>query len=195
MQDCEKAVCKLDNERRTSMNVTECIKTRRSIRKYKNDSVDREVVRQIVEEASYSPSWKHTQIARYTVVEDVEVKARIAKHCAPYNAAIVEQAPMVAVVSFIKERSGYERDGSFTTAKGSGWQMFDTGIACQTFCLSAHDKGLGTVIMGVFDDAEVAKELEIPETQEVAALIAVGYADVEPEAPVRKEVGVLLEFR
>ena len=102
---------------------------------------------------------------------------------------------MVIVVSFVKERSGYERDGSFTTAKGSGWQMFDTGIACQTLCLAAHDAGLGTVIMGVFDDAKVAKELEVPETQEVAALIAIGYADIVPETPVRKSVEELLMFR
>jgi Nitroreductase len=177
------------------MKVTECIKTRRSIRKYKSDKVDKELIKQMVEEASYSPSWKHTQIPRYTALESVEMKARVAKHCAPYNAAIVEQAPVVMVVSFIKARSGYERDGSFTTAKGSAWQMFDTGIACQTFCLAAHDAGLGTVIMGVFDDAEVAKELELPETQEVAALIAVGYADIAPEAPVRKSVEELLAFR
>lgn len=177
------------------MNVTECIKTRRSIRKYKSDQVDRALIRQIVEEASYSPTWKHTQIPRYTAVENEKLRGQIAKHCAPYNAVIVKQAPMVVVVSFVKERSGYERDGSFTTAKGSGWQMFDTGIACQTLCLAAHDKGLGTVIMGVFDDAKVAKELDIPETQEVAALIAVGYADVEPETPVRKSIEELLIFQ
>ena len=177
------------------MNVKECIMTRRSIRKYKSDPVDTKVIEQIVAEASYSPSWKHTQIPRYIAVQDAKMRENIAKHCAPYNADIVKQAPVVMVVSFIKERSGYERDGSFTTAKGSGWQMFDTGIACQTLCLAAHDKGLGTVIMGVFDELGVARELSVPENQEVAVLIALGCADVAPEAPQRKVVEELLTFR
>ena len=176
------------------MNTTECIKTRRSIRKYKGDKVDREIIAQIVSEASYAPSWKHTQIARYIAVEDEAMRARIASHCAPYNAEIVKQAPVVMVVSFIKGRSGYERDGSFTNAKGTGWQMLDTGIACQTLCLAAHDKGLGTVIMGVFDDVGVAKELDVSESQEVAVLIALGYADIEPETPKRKAVEELLRY-
>ena len=65
----------------------------------------------------------------------------------------------------------------------------------QTFCLAAHDLGLGTVIMGVFDRAEVEKSLNVPENQELMALIAVGYPDETPAAPRRKDVGTLLSYR
>ena len=51
------------------MEAIECIKGRRSIRAYTNEPVDREVINKIVEAASYAPSWKHTQTARYTVIE------------------------------------------------------------------------------------------------------------------------------
>ena len=98
------------------------------------------------------------------------------------------------VVTYIKGRSGYERDGSFTTSKGDRWQMFDTGIASQSFCLAAYEQGLGSVILGIFDDAKVASILDLPENQEVAALIAVGYPDEEPTAPKRKPVADLLSF-
>lgn len=52
----------------------------------------------------------------------------------------------------------------------------------------------GTVIMGIYDPAEVAKVVEIPEGQEVAALIALGHPAQDPQAPARKDVDTLLRF-
>ena len=179
------------------MTAKECIKGRRSIRKYKDTPVDHALIDEIVETASYSPSWKHSQIARYIAVEG-ELKDRIARECTqmfPPNGAIIENAPMLIVLTYIKGRSGFERDGSFTTAKGDTWQMFDAGIASQSFCLAAYEKGLGTVIMGIFDEAKVASLLGIPENQEVGALIPVGYAAEEPAAPRRKPVTDLLLYK
>ena len=49
------------------MTAKECIMGRRSIRKFKDTPVDHEVVNEIIEAASYAPSWKHSQIARYAV--------------------------------------------------------------------------------------------------------------------------------
>ena len=113
----------------------------------------------------------------------------------PNNGAIIENAPMLIALSFVKGRSGYERDGSFTTAKGDRWQMFDAGVAAQAFCLAAYDKGLGSVIMGIFDEAKAASLLELPENQELAALIPVGFPDEEPSAPRRKAVEDLLTYK
>ena len=72
--------------------------------------------------------------------------------------------------------------------------MFDVGIACQTFCLAAHEAGLGTVIMGIWDEDGITELLNIPEDQELAALIAIGYPDIDPPAPKRKSVEELLTF-
>ncbi len=178
------------------MNVTECLKTRRSIRKYKTDKVDHSVIDSIVSLASYSPSWKNTQITRYIAIEDSSLQNEIADRFTPdYNSNIIRQAPVLMAVTFRKGRCGYERDGSFTTKKGDRWQMFDVGVACQTFCLAAWDKGLGTVIMGVFDEDGITELLGIPEDQELGALIALGYPDIEPDAPKRKAVEELLQYR
>ena len=73
--------------------------------------------------------------------------------------------------------------------------MFDVGAACQTFCLAAHEAGLGTVIMGIWDEDGITELLDIPENQELAALIAIGYPDISPEAPKRKSVEDLLTYR
>ena len=178
------------------MNVTECIKTRRSIRRYKPEPVDHSLIDSIVSMASYSPSWKNTQITRYTAIEDSSLLNEIAdKYTPDYNSKIIRQAPMLMAVTFIKGRSGFERDGSYSTKKGGSWQMFDVGAACQTFCLAAKEKGLGTVIMGIFDEDGISELLHIPEEQELAALIAIGWPDIDPDAPKRKTTEELLQYR
>ncbi len=102
---------------------------------------------------------------------------------------------MVVAVTVIKGRSGFERDGSFTTARGDAWQMFDAGVASEAFCLAAYDQGLGTVIIGIFDQQEAADLLEIPENQDLIALIPIGYSAEAPVAPKRKPVTDLLSYQ
>lgn len=178
------------------MTAKECITGRRSIRKFTEQPVPHELLSQVIETASFAPSWKHTQITRYIAVEGSK-KAELAKCTTifPANGAIMEQAPMVVAVTIIKGRSGYERDGSFSTVKGDGWQMFDAGVASEAFCLAAYEQGLGTVIMGLFDQEVCSKVLEIPEDRELIALIPIGYPAESPVAPKRKSVEDLLTFQ
>lgn len=146
------------------MTAKECITGRRSIRRFTDRPVSHELLSRIVETASFAPSWKNTQITRYIAVEG-EAKAALAKCTSlfPGNGAIMESAPVVIAVTIITGRSGYERDGSFSTPKGDRWQMYDAGIASEAFCLAAHEEGLGTVILGLFDEEEAAKLLNLPE--------------------------------
>lgn len=179
------------------MNLTDCIKTRRSIRNYKNEQIPQNVISEVVDIARFAPSWKNGQIARYYVVQSAELKQKIAESCVmgfTYNTGTLTKAPALVVVAYVQKRSGYERDGSYTTSKESEWEMFDAGIATQTFCLAAHEKGLGTCIMGIFDDAAVAEAINLPEGQKVGALVAIGYPAEEPAAPARKEVEQLVQF-
>ena len=175
----------------------ECIKGRRSIRKFTNEPVDHALLSEIIETASYAPSWKHTQITRYIAVEG-DLKVKLAAECTsdyPRNGEIMAQAPMVIVVTIVKNRCGFERDGSYSTKRGGSWQMFDAGIAAQTFCLAAYEKGIGSVILGIFDEAKAASLLNIPEDREVIALIPIGHPDEAPVAPARKPVEDLLSFK
>lgn len=178
------------------MTAKECIVGRRSIRKFTDRSVSHELLEQIIETASFAPSWKNTQIVRYIAVEG-EMKDKLAECTKIWagNGAIMNNAPMVVALTVVKGRSGYERDGSFSTGKGDGWQMFDAGVASEAFCLAAFEQGLGSVIMGLYDEADIVKLLEIPENQELIALIAIGYPDQSPEAPKRKTVADLLSYK
>lgn len=179
------------------MTTKDCILTRRSIRKFKDMPVDHALLENVIELASYSPSWKHTQIVRYIAVEG-ELKNKIAANCfSSYakNGEIIATAPMLIAITVIKNRCGFERDGSYSTWRGDAWQMFDAGVASQTFALACHENGLGSVIMGIFDQEPASRYLEIPEDRELVALIPIGYPDEEPVAPKRKPVGDLVSYK
>ena len=178
------------------MEVKDCILTRRSVRKFLDKPVDHATLEQVIATAAYAPSWKNTQISRYIAIEDRTVLDAICRDFLPeHNANIVSGAPMLIAQTFIKGRSGFERDGSYTTQRKDGWQHYDCGIAAQTLCLAAHEAGLGTVIMGIFPHEELGAFLNVPEDQELMALIAVGYPADQPPAPKRKDVETLLTYR
>lgn len=178
------------------MTAKECIIGRRSIRQFTDQPVAHELLEQIIETASYAPSWKNTQVTRYIAVEG-EMKDKLAACTKIWagNGSIMNNAPMVIAMTVVTGRSGFERDGSFSTGKGDGWQMFDAGVASEAFCLAAYEQGLGTVIMGLYDEQDIVKLLEIPNDQELIALIAVGYPAQTPDAPRRKSVSDLLTYK
>ena len=179
------------------MDAITMIKERRSVRKYKDEKVDRETMREIVDIARWAPSWVNYQIARYTLVDDEEIIKEIAEHGVNgfvYNIDTLRTAKGVAVLSFVKGKSG-TYDKEYITSKGNSCEVFDAGIACQTFCLAAHAKGVGTCIMGVIDDKSIAKIVNLPEDETVAALIVYGYEDGEHAAPnKRKDVDEIMRF-
>lgn len=177
------------------MEALECIKTRRSIRKFTEEPVTEEQIREIVAAAAYAPSWKNTQIARYAVLRDREKLDRFAEEGFmgfTHNTNILKGAPALVALCMVTGRSGFEKDGSYSTALEGHWQSFDAGIAAQTFCLAAHALGLGTVIMGIYDPEKAAEVMGVPAGQTVAALIALGHPIEAPAAPARKSVEELL---
>lgn len=178
------------------MDAITCIKTRRSIRRFTDEPVPKELIEDLVLTASYAPSWKNTQTTRYIAVTDPKVKEQLGSECcAEHNQGIINSSAVLVATLIVDKRSGFERDGSFSTIREDNWQAFDNGIATQTFCLAAHDKGLGTVIMGLYDIDKASEILQVPEGQLLMALIAVGYPAEEPTVPKKKSVADLLSIR
>ena len=88
------------------MTANECIRGRRSIRQFTDKPVPRDVLENIVETASYAPSWKHTQITRYIAIEGT-LKDKIADECTSAyakNGEIIKNAPLLIAVTFIKQK-------------------------------------------------------------------------------------------
>lgn len=181
------------------MDAIEMIKGRRSVRKFRSEKVDRAVMTEIVDLARWAPSWANTQIARYTLVDDPAIIKKFATDAVKgfaYNIKTLENATGVAVLSFVEGKSGKldGEKGTFDSGRGSFWEVFDAGIACQTFCLAAHAKGIGTCIFGVIDEKTIPGIVDLPENETVAALIAYGLPDEEPRPTKRKEVADIARF-
>lgn len=180
------------------METKTCIKTRRSIRRFTAEPVTRENLEKIIELASYAPSWKNTQTSRYIAIFDTDLKDQIADEgvCGfQHNTEIIHNASALVLLTTVRGRSGYERDGSPSTPKTSHWESFDAGIAAQTFCLAAHELGCGTVILGIYDEKKIKELTGVPEDQDISALIAIGHPAEAPSAPKRKTVEELVTYR
>jgi nitroreductase len=182
------------------MDAIEMIKGRRSVRKFKSEKVDRETMKEIVSISRWSPSWANYQVARYTFVDDQSTIDKLATDGVKgfvYNVNTLKNAPGVTVLSFVKGKSGkldLEKD-EYATSKSNTWEVFDAGLACQTFCLAAHAKGVATCIFGVIDDKSITEIVGLPGGETVAALIVYGYEEGDTPTPPRKDVSDLMRFR
>lgn len=179
------------------METIKCIKERRTIRRFSDKEINNDVIKKIIEAAAYSPSWKNSQTPRYTVIKNKKLKDEIAKDGVlgfSWNTGNIVSSKALVVVSYKNGICGYEPDGTFSTSKGESWQMFDSGIAVQTFCLAAWDLGIGAVIMGIFDENIAAKKINLPEDETVAVLIGIGYPETKVAVPAKKSVDELLKI-
>jgi len=179
------------------MEAIEMIKGRRSIRKYKDKKVDRELMEEIIDVVRFAPSWTNSQTPRWTLVEDKEIIEKFATEAVKgfnYNMQTLGSANGVAVLSFVEGKSGRTEKYGIENGNTEKWEAFDAGIACQTFCLTAFAKGVGTCIFGVVEEEKIAHLTHLPDNETVAALIVYGYADDEPKAPERKEISEILRW-
>jgi nitroreductase len=172
------------------MNLTETINSRRSIRKYKpNTQIDREVVLDLIRTAQLAPSWKNSQTARYYVVMSPQKVAKVRSTCLPeFNQKNSANAPVLIVTAFEKAHSGFDNNKEPINELGDKWGAYDLGLQNQLLILQAREHNLDTLIMGIRDEKALRKELSIPNTQDVVAVIALGYRDIDPEMPKRKEI-------
>lgn len=170
------------------MDLVEAIKGRRSIRKYKTDPVPEEALQTVLEAVKWAPSWANTQCWEVIVVKDPKIKSEVAATLPQGNPAMtsITTSPALLVLCGKKGVSGFYK-GQVATVKGD-WLMFDTGIAMQNVCLAAHARGLGTVIVGLFDHKKVEEILGVPQHVEVVAMTPLGYPATEGSAPKRKEI-------
>ena len=175
------------------MELQNCIETRRSIRAFNDTNVSDEIIATLVDAAKYAPSWKNTQVTRYYAVKSADVKSKILDAMPDFNQPAYKSAPVIIISSVVKERSGYNRQGEFDSPKGKGWQMYDCGCSNMLFTLKANELGLGTVIMGLYDEAAIANIIDLPETEEIVSIIALGYYDAAPEMPKRKGSDIILK--
>jgi len=135
-----------------------------------------------------APSASNTQPWKLILVDDAAVKEQVARatfsKTFSFNQFAME-APVIAVLTVEKHSVLTQVVGWL---KKRPFYLVDIGIAAAHFCLQATDLGLGTCMLGWFDEAEVKKILKIPRAIRVALVITVGYEteSLPARAKVRK---------
>ena len=109
------------------------------------------------------------------------------------NAEKSEHAALI-VTTFVHNRAGFQTDGTPDNELGNGWGCYDLGLQNANLILKATDLGLSTLIMGLREADKLREILSIPETETIAAVIAVGKAAEEPTRKPRKSLGEIAKF-
>lgn len=178
------------------MEFQELLNSRRSIRAYKpNTTIEKSVISDIIKSAQNAPTWKNSQTGRYYAVVSPEMLLKIKESCLPeFNRNNSTNAPVLIVTAFEKSHSGFTVEKTPVNELGDEWGAYDLGLQNQILLLKAREYGLDTLIMGIRNAEQLRKILSIPESQEVVSVIALGYRDIEPVAPKRKEINEILKF-
>ena len=148
------------------MDTMDAILNRRSIRRYQNEPVPENVVREILEAAMQAPSARNEQPWQFIVLTDHKIMDEIPKFH-PFS-SMLPQAPVAVLVC-----------GDMKTATADTYWTQDCAAATQNILLAARAKALGAVWLGVYPREEryktMQRHLKLPDHIIPFALVAMGY--------------------
>ena len=155
------------------------IESRRSIRKYLPQSVEREKIEACLEAARLAPSAENAQSWRFVVIDEPGLKARFAEKAfsgiyAPTRFAA--EAPVLILV--LAKIEFLPRAGQ--RVQGIPFYALDIGIAGEHLVLQAEELGLATCWIGWFDVRKARRFFKIPRRYKIVSLISMGYAARRP---------------
>lgn len=168
------------------MEFSELVKHRQSDRKYSDKPVEKEKILKCIETVRLSPSASNSQPWKFIIIDEPDLKNQIADCAASLGMnKFTLQSPVI--IALVQEQM------NILTLLGSkikkkDFSLLDIGIAVNQFCLQAADLGLGTCIIGWFDEPRVKKLLHIDRTKRVQLLIALGYSEAQNRKKVRKPI-------
>ncbi len=178
------------------MEFSKLIKIRQSVREYQTKAVEKEKFQQLIEAVRLAPSASNSQPWKLILVDEPELKDKVAR--ATFSKAVsfnkfAPQAPVIAVLTIEKPKLISQIGGRI---KNREFPLIDIGIAAENFCLQAAELGLGTCILGWFDEKRIKQLLNIPQKTRIGLLITLGYAEegYKLRKKVRKEAEVMSSF-
>ena len=174
------------------MNITEAIQTRQSDRDYQSTPIEPEKIRQCIESARLAPSACNAQAWKFVVVDNLDTKNKIADCAASMGMnKFLHQAPVIIAI-VLEKPNATSRIGGWI--QGKEYTLIDIGIAAEHICLQATELGIGSCIIGWFDEKKVKKILQVPKSKKVPLIISLGYARGEHREKVRKPFDAVCSY-
>jgi nitroreductase len=170
------------------------IRMRQSDRSYSDKPVEKEKIDRIVEAARLAPSACNAQPWKFIVVTDPTIREQIAEAASAKALGMntfVSQAQALIVI--VREKPNLSsRIGA--SVKNKDYSLMDIGIASGFISLQACAEGLGSCIMGWFNEKLVRKILSIPTGKRIELIISLGYPSKEYREKKRKPPVEVISF-
>lgn len=178
------------------MNFIELITKRQSVRKYSDKAVEKEKLELCLEAARIAPSASNSQPWKFIVVDEPELKNKVANatfsKLVSFNKFAID-APIIIAIVLEKPRMITQVGGAL---KKKEFPLIDLGITAEHFCLQAAELGLGTCMLGWFNQKKIKNLLNIPKGKTIGLVITLGYApdDYKLREKIRKETNTVVNY-
>ena len=173
------------------MKVLDAIAKRQSDRKYQTTPIEAEKIQLCVEAGRLAPSALNAQPWKFIVVDNLELKNEVAKYGAGagMNKHLLQSPVIIVVVLEANVASFFSG-----LLKRKDYTSMDIGIAVENICLQATELGLGSCIVGWFNESKIKELLHIPKTRRVPLMISLGYPDGEKRQTKRKSIEEICSY-
>jgi len=175
------------------MDFNELIGKRRSVRNFSSEKeISKELIEEIIVKSYQAPSWKNSQTARYYVACTPEAIEKVRKALPEFNNRSSANSALV-ITTFVKDISGFSA-GTAENELSNKWGAYDLGLNNAYFILAAKDMGLDTLIMGLRDANMLREQFNIPKTEQITAVIALGYGSNQPSIRTDRKIDSSAKF-
>lgn len=171
----------------------ELVSRRQSCRKYLNKAVEKEKIIQCIEAARLAPSACNSQPWHFLVVNNKEMSLKVSECIRDkiMNKFTEECSAFIVVV----EENGNITSRTGELVKNQDYRSVDIGISTEHICLQAEELGLGTCILGWFNEKALKKLLKLNKTKRIRLVISIGYPEnTEVRKKIRKDISEIYTF-
>jgi nitroreductase len=178
------------------MSLHELILLRQSVRRYSETQIEPEKLNQCLEAARLAPSASNSQPWKFIIVDKEPLRTEVAKATFSDIKLINKftmQAPVMVVI--VMEKAKLITRLAMLVKKKE-WPLIDIGIAAEHFCLQAAELGLGTCMIGWFEEDKIKRLLQMPSDKSIGLLISVGYAvdGYAQRTKIRKSLEEMVQY-
>lgn len=177
------------------MDFLELVSSRQSVRSFDPErQVEKEKIKRIVEIARLAPSACNAQPWSFVVVDNLDLKNLVADATSSRVLGMNHFTKQAPVHLLLVEEKVNISSGIGGWIKKKDYAQLDLGIVAAHIVLAAQAEGLGTCIVGWFDEDKVRDILHIPSSKRVWLDIVIGYSAQPLRKKSRKSIETILSY-
>ncbi|MDY0287001.1 MAG: nitroreductase family protein [Bacteroidales bacterium] len=168
------------------------VNQRQSDRSYLPKAIESEKLNKILECGCLAPSACNAQPWKFIVVDSSPIRGKVAE--AAKGLGMNKWAGQAPVIIVVVEEHPNLSSLAGGLVKNKHFPFIDIGIAVGNICLAATEEGLGSCIMGWFNEKKIKKTLGIPAGKRVPLLISIGYPAGTKRKKIRKDTSNTISY-